>query len=399
MRLRFLLGLLALSLVPLARAQTITEEEFLSGLSEESPGVRALTEGLARAEAARKRSGILANPRIDFWREQPDENPRVTNWTLSWTPPLDGRYGIGKKAADAGLAAARERFSADKAGLRREVRASFAAWSLAWERREVLQRQVERVQRLAEAERQRARVGEESGLSARRFTLAESEVRAALANAEATYVKAEALAQAWRPDLPPNTVPAPMAPPEPPASAEPTASPELRAVALEAEQAELERKRAGRFLAFPTLQLGWQQLDDRGAVRSGPILSAGWTIPLFDRDQAARVEAARRREILAARVEVARARVMAEVQGGAAAYRALFAASREAKGAFEEGDQVTAAATAAFRAGEASLTDLLDSLRAAMGARLREIDLREKALEAHRELEAALGRPLVGGGF
>ncbi len=56
------------------------------------------------------------------------------------------------------------------------------------------------------------------------------------------------------------------------------------------------------------------------------------------------------------------------------------------------------AATAAFRAGEASLTDLLDSVRAAIGARLGEIDLRGQALEAHRDLEAALGRPLSGGG-
>jgi outer membrane protein TolC len=60
---------------------------------------------------------------------------------------------------------------------------------------------------------------------------------------------------------------------------------------------------------------------------------------------------------------------------------------------------VTLAATAAFRAGESSLTDLLDGLRAASAARLGEIDLREQALAAHRELEAALGRPLVGGGF
>jgi hypothetical protein len=97
----------------------VTEEEFLSGFTAESAAVRALGEGLARAEAARKRAGALSNPRADFWREQPDANPRVTNWTLSWTPPLDGRYGLGKKGADAGLAAARERLSSDKADLRR----------------------------------------------------------------------------------------------------------------------------------------------------------------------------------------------------------------------------------------------------------------------------------------
>lgn len=399
MRLPLLVGLSAVMVAPIAGAEGVTEEEFLSGFTGDSAAVRALTEGLARAEAARKRAGTLANPRADFWREQPDENPRVTNWTLSWTPPLDGRYGLGKKSADAGLAAAKERFYADRAGLRREVRAAFAAWSLAFERQEVLERQLERVQALAEAERQRARVGEESGLSARRFTLAEAEVRAALATAVAAHAKTEALARAWRPDLAPGAVPVPALPREPPALTDAVVSPELRALTFEAEQAVLERKRAGRFFAFPTLQFGWQQIADRGVARSGPILAAGWTVPLFDREQPARIEAARRQEVAAARVELAQARVAAEIEGGAAAYRALFTASREAGRTSEDSERVIAAATAAFRAGEASLTDLLDSVRAAIGARLTEIDLRGQALEAHRELEAALGRPLIGGSF
>ncbi len=207
------------------------------------------------------------------------------------------------------------------------------------------------------------------------------------------------MARAWRTDLGPDAVPAPAAPPEPPAVTDPTGSPELRALDFEVEQAALEKKRAGRFLAFPTLQLGWQQLAGSGVVRSGPIFAAGWTVPLFDRDQGTRIAAERRQQAAAARAEVARARVAAEVEGGAAAYRVLFAASRETDRKSEDSDRVIAAATAAYRAGEASLTDLLDSLRAAMAVRLADIDLRGKALEAHRELEAVLGRPLTGGGF
>lgn len=400
MRLSLLVGLSALSLVPMAGAQDVTEVEFLSGITPESPAVRALSESVARAEAARRRAGVLSNPRIDFWREQPDASPSVTNWTLAWTPPLDGRYGLGKQAADAGLRAARERFGVDKADLRREVRTAFAAWSLASERSAVLRLLLDRVHGLAEAERQRARVGEESGLSARRFTLAEAEVRAALATAEAALAKAAALARAFRPDLAPGASPAPLVPPDPPVLTDPTASPELQAFTFEAEQAVLERKRAGRFLTFPTLQFGWQQVDDPGGPRySGPIFAAGWTVPLFDRDQAGRAQAEQRQAASAARLEVARARVTALVEGGAAAYRALVAASRDAGQVATDADRVIAAATAAFRAGEASLTDLLDSLRSATGARLGEIDLRGQAMESHRELEAALGRPLVGGGF
>jgi outer membrane protein TolC len=400
MRLAWLVGLSTLALAPIVGAQVVTEEEYLSGFTADSNAVRSLTEGLARAEAARRRAGVLENPRIDFWREQPDANPSVTNWTLAWTPPLDGRYGLGKQAADAGIAAARERFAADKAALRHEIRAAFAAWSLAFERSAALRLQLDRVRGLAEAERQRARVGEGSGLSARRFTLAEAEVRAALATQDAALSKAEAQARAFRPDLAPGVAPARLVPPDPPVLKDPAASPELQALTFEAEQAVLERKRTGRFLTFPRLQLGWQQIDDPGgARRSGPIFAAGWTIPLFDCDQGARAEAEQRLLTSAARLELARARVNAQVEGGSAAYRALVAASREAGQTSADADRVIAAATAAFRAGEASLTDLLDSLRAATGARLGEIELRAQAMESHRELEAALGRPLIGGGF
>jgi outer membrane protein TolC len=399
MRVPLLVGLSGLVVAPMAGAQGVTEEQFLSAFTGESPAVRALTEGLARAEAAQRRARTLANPRADFWREAPEANPRLVNWTVAWTPPLDGRYGLGKRAADAGVEAAQQRLSVEKAGLRRELRAAFAEWSLARERLEVVRRQLDVVHGLAEIERQRARAGEESGLSARRFTLAETEVRATAATAEAALVRAEARARAWRPDLSADTAPAPTLLPEPPTVSDDVPSPELKALALDVEQAVLEGKRAGRFVTFPTLQVGWQQLDDRGTSRTGPILAIGWTIPLFDRDQAARHESTRRQAIAQARLSLGRTRVAAEIEGSATAYRTLFAASREARGASEDADRVIAAATAAFRAGEASLTDLLDSLRAASGARIAEIDLRGQALEAHRELEAALGRPLMAGGL
>lgn len=385
--------------VQAAGAQTVTEEQFLSAFGAESAAVRALGETEGRAEAARARAGALENPRIDFWREQPDANPRVTNWTLGWTPPLDGRFGLGKQAADLGLAAARERFAADKAALRREIRAAFAAWSLASERRAAIEGLLERVRTLAEVERNRARVGEQSGLSARRVALSEAEVRAALRATEAAQARAEALARAWRPDLDPGAVPAPLSPPEPPPSVAAAASPELRALAFEAEQAALEAKRAGRFLTFPTLQIGWQQIDDRGTTSSGPIFAAGWSIPLFDRDKGARIESSRRAQAAAARVELSGRQLAARAEGAAAAYRVLFEAAREAGRILPEADRVIVAAMAAYRAGEASLTDLLDSLRAAVAARQSEIEAREQALEAHRDLEAALGQPLLGGGF
>src|SRR5688572_13272110 len=153
-------GVLFLFLTPGMRAQDVTEEEFLAGLQDDSDAVRALEEGMARAEGVRLEARTLSNPRVEFWREQPDSNPQVTNWVLAWTPPLDGRYGLGKKAAEENLAAARRHFEADRAALRREFRKVFADWSVSLERREVLREQLDVISSLAERERQRARAGE-----------------------------------------------------------------------------------------------------------------------------------------------------------------------------------------------------------------------------------------------
>jgi len=207
MRKAYSWGLLALASVTQARADDVTEEQFLASLNEGHAAVRALGDDLVRAQAARRRAGTLGNPRLEFWREQADANPMLTNWTLAWTPPLDGRFGLGKKAADAGVAAAGEELALDRAGLRREMRRVFAEWSLGHQRCALLSLRLERVAALAEQERQRARVGAESGLSARRLALAEAESRAALREAEAARARAEAEARAWQPGLGGDAVP------------------------------------------------------------------------------------------------------------------------------------------------------------------------------------------------
>lgn len=398
MRQPFAVGLLALSLASSARAQEVSEEDFVAGLTESHAAVRALQEGLAAAEAARVRAGTLANPRVEFWREQPDANPHLTNWTLAWSPPLDGRFGVGKRAADAGVGAARERLAADRARLRQEVRRAFAEWSLASDKRALHDLQLDLVGRLAESERQRARAGEAAGLSARRLSLTEAEARAAFRDAEADLARAEAVARAWRPDLAPGAKPISPVISGPPADLSSADAPELRGLARDVERLGLEGRRARRFWGFPTLQFGWQRLGDRGAVAGGPIFAANWSLPLFDRDQGATVEAEKRREAVEAQLQIAQARVAAEVHGGLAAYRLLVVSAGEAREAADESGRVIEAATAAYRAGEATLTDLLDAVRTAFAARIREVEVRGRALETHRALEAAVGRPLPGGG-
>ena len=384
-----------------ARAQeVVTEEQFLAGFDDQHVAVRALQEGTAAAEAARVSAGRLANPRLEWWRESPEASPRVTNWTVAWTPPLDGRRGLGKQAAQAGVEAATQRLASERARLRRELRGAFAEWALATQRRGVCWPASSRWWRGWP----RPSGNGPGWVNPRAWppgasTLAAAEARAALRQAEAEQARAEARARGWRPDLTAGATGALPGLPDPPLELTSAEAPELRALALDVERLDLEARRAGRSWGFPTLQAGWQRLDDRrGLVQDGAIFAASWSVPLFDRDQAAGSRPRSAVWLWRLGSSCTRSRLAAELQGDLAAYRSWLVSAGEARQSAEEGERVVEAAGAAYRAGEFTLTDLLDTVRAAFATRLRALEVHGRALEVHRELEAAAGRPLSGGG-
>ena len=381
-----------------ARAQeAVSEPEFLEGLGPQHAGMRALGDDIARAAALRRRATTLGNPRVEFSSEQPADSLRQDTWTLAWAPPIDGRRGLARDAAQAGLESARERTAFERARLRRDQRKAYADWSLAEERGDVLGRQLVLVQDLSRQARQRAEVGEESGLAARRLELAASEVSGQLASARTDRVRAEAVALGWRPELAGRKPGLPELSAAP-ASLDPGQRPDLRALRLEVQQTELEARLAGRFWNAPELQAGWQRLDDRGSAQTGPVLGFGWTVPLFDRNQGGRIEAQRRKEVAQARLALASTRAEYESRALLEAYRLSAAAAEDSARQTRDADRLVEAATASFRAGEATLTDLLDTLRAVREARLHALDLRAAALELHRDLELWMPAVEPGGG-
>lgn len=371
---------------PAQPQEAVSESEFLGGLGPEHFGLRALGEDVARAEALRRRATALGNPRVEFSREQPAESLRQDTWTLAWAPPIDGRRGLARGAAQAGLEAARERTAFERARLLRDVRKAYADWSLADQRGEVLVQQLVLVQDISRQARRRAEAGEESGLAARRLELTAFEVSGQLASARVDRVRAEAVALGWRPELAGRKPVLPELPPAP-ASLDPAQRPDIRALRLEVRQTELEARLAGRFWTAPELRAGWQRLDDGGGAQTGPVLGFGWALPLLDRNPAGRIEAQRHKEIAQARLALASARAEHEARALLEAYRLSAAAAEDSARQTHDADRLVEAATASFRAGEATLTDLLETLRAVREARLRALDLRAAALELDRELE------------
>ena len=375
----------------------LTEEEFLAAVTGDHPAAVALTGEREIAAAEVIRASLLPNPLIEASIEEPDRAAREMTAGVTWTPPLDGRRALRREAAEKGLAAAESRLEAARLRLRLDLRETYAEWALTWERRELLAAHLARVGELAERARARAAAGEIPGLAARRFTLEEAQARADLGRAEAGLVAARSALAAWYPGIPRDARPAaPSLPPVTGAVPDLASRPDLAAGEREVERAEAVRRLSERVFEAPALGLGWKRIEDRSADASGPVVSAGWTVPLFDRRQADRQEAEARLSTARVELELARARAAAERAGALAAYDRLRTEAVEADRASSEVGDLLAGASAAYQLGESGLTDLLDTLRAALAVRITALEVREAALAAQRDLEAAVGRPLSG---
>jgi cobalt-zinc-cadmium efflux system outer membrane protein len=378
-------------------APTLTEEEFLAAVTEAHPAAVALAGEREIAAAEAIRASLLPNPSIEASIEEPDGAARETTAGVTWVPPLDGRRALRREAAERGVAAAESRLEAARLRLRLDLRAAYAGWSFAWERREMLAAHLARVGELAEKARARAGAGEIPGLAARRFTLEEAQARADLGRAEARLAAAWAGLAVWFSGIAPDARPVALPLPQPAGGVPDLAGrPDLVAREREVERAEALRRLSDRIFEAPALGLGWKRIEDRSAEASGPVVSAGWTVPLFDRRQADRREAEARLSVARADLELARVRAEAERAGALAAFERLRAVAADAERAAEETGALLNGASASYQLGESGLTDFLDTLRAALAARISALEVREAALDAQRDLEAALGRPLNG---
>ncbi|HYH45218.1 MAG TPA: TolC family protein [Thermoanaerobaculia bacterium] len=376
---------------------TLTEEDFLAAVISDSadhPAVAALAGEREIAAAEAVRASLLPNPVIEASVEEPDGAARETVAGVTWTPPLDGRRALRREAAAMGVAAAESRLEAARLRLRLELRAVYADWALAWERRELLAAHLARVGELAERSRARAAAGEIPGLAARRFTLEEAQARADLGRAEARLASAWSAMMAWVPGLAPSARPALPALASPGTPPDLAGRPDLVAREREVERAEAVRRLSARVVEAPALGLGWKRIEERSATASGPVVSVDWTVPLFGRSQrrqADRLEAEARLSAARVDLELARARAAAERAGALAAYQRFLTAAADADRSAADVDGLLTGATAAYQVGESGLTDLLDTLRAALGTRLTTLEIREAALAAQRDLEAAIG--------
>lgn len=391
-----LLVFAAFLVAPEAGAQSqLDESTFLSSAMAQEHVSAVLSERVSSARGELSRAGLYTNPELGFEREAPRGGIEQDTWSISWTPPLDGRILARRRAARAGLRAAEFDLESSRLALRGELRADFAGWALAHERARVASGLLKLVERLAAAMSAQASQGEASGLAARRLALAQVEIQSEEARAAAAVESAHARIRGWGVEMARSD--APIRPPLPPMPADSVLGgerPEVQARRQEVEQARLLAGLANRFWALPELSFGWQTIREDHGDLEGPIFGVRWPLPLFDRQQAERVEGKGRFGAAQGRARLAEARARANLDAALAGYSKLRHSAEAALETEAAGERVVESAIAVFEAGESDVTDLLESLRGVLSARMATLDLYAAALEAHRDLERAVGRPL-----
>jgi cobalt-zinc-cadmium efflux system outer membrane protein len=389
-------ALLAAAGSPPIHAQVLTEKQFLEDAMTNHPGVAAATAAEAAAAGARRQAGIVENPVVSWEREQPDTAVREDTLRLDWRLPFDGRkHRVA--AGDAALAASRSDLESTQLGIRLELRSLFAAWYIAAERQEVLEAHLDRTKSLARWLRARAEEGEAAGVEADRLDLEVEVFERELVAARAAASAERAAAAVWC-DLVSDTA-SPQRPylPTPPATAEVGDRPDLRAIAHRVAEAEAVQRLHRRSLDPPEISFGWKKFGEEGLSFDGPVYGIAWPLPVFDRNQGNREAASAEASVARSQLELETRLAEQRARAALAAYNDLYRVAKPREGG-SEGFDVAIATFAAFEAGEASLTDVLDSLRASVDVRMARLESLDRALAAERELEAAIGRPILPGG-
>jgi len=366
----------------------VSEAEYLSAFDDQHPAVRASAEALARAEAAALAAATLENPTLGAVREDPSGPVRQLDLVASWQIP-DAARRSEVEAREREVDAARARFAQAITNHRLAMREAYAAWAVADARRELLVSQAARFEALARREAARTKKGEASRLEAHRLQLAAGALRSRLALVAAEADRARAEASIWVSTLPATAVP--VLPPLVEAPAHRGQDSRIRAAEAELAAAQMARQAAGRYLRSPEVSLGWQRQEVGSESIDGPILGLAWSLPLFDRKQAAREAGEASIEAARARLEIARREVNAEREVAERSYSQLREALARAREELASSERMLDGAEAAFRLGEASLTDLLETHRSVIEAELAAIDLHRAALGASRELERLAG--------
>jgi outer membrane protein TolC len=394
-----------------AQAAVLTESEALARLSADSPRIRAIRAGIDVARMDILAAGRTPNPRFN-WDRQSVAGVSEHLVTVSQPLPVTGRRALEVQSASARAAARSSRTDDEVRRVRADLRLAFADLQAAQNRERELERARDRLQVLTGALAAREAQGDAAGFDRLRAEREVLDVEADRVLAATDRARAQATLAGFFTDVgdPSHIIVSDSRAPAP-------AIPSLEALL---EQAETRR---GELAAFHS-DLEAARFADRAASRSlvpepelfvgaktstasggglgsavtigggdiGPVVGVHATIPLFDRAGTERAMAAAR----AAQAQSGAEAFRLVLRGHISALRASVIGRREITSryraeAVSRADEIERIAQISYDAGERTILELLDALRAASSARVRQTALDLAVRQAEIELEFASG--------
>ncbi|MEP7099997.1 MAG: TolC family protein [Burkholderiales bacterium] len=378
---------------------TLTLEQAQALAAERSFALSAARHELAASDGALRQAGALPNPTLNALVEDTRSASRTTTATLDLAVELGGKRAARLHVANHAQALAAAELRGAQAQLRADVVQAFFGVLIAQQRARIGANSAALAERGADAVGRRVAAGKVSPVD-------ETRARVDLANAVLEAAEAESglqsaratLAALWG-DAEPRfdavsgeveTLPA--RPAAAALAAELDAAP-----ALVASQLETERRRAlidvERSKQLPDLTVSMGAKRDNELGRTQAIVGLSIPLPLFDRNQGATIEAARRADKAFDEHQLARIRLLNELQH-ASAQLALANTSAQTlqTRVLPAATQAHDAAVKGFEAGKFAFTDVLDAQRALLQARARHLDTLAAAHQAAATIDRLLGR-------
>lgn len=394
-RAAILVAAVSLASSPLA-AQPLTETQAIERALAQ-PELDALGEA-NRAEAEARVAGVrrFDNPEVSVSRESlSGDGGDETEWQVGVVQPIDisGRRSRLRAAARAEVGAVQSDTARRRQERIAEVRRAYASCAAAVEKARLTDAFVER---LREAERivtARAGAGDAAVYDLRRLRVEArtAEAQLSLQEGEVHASCASLAALTGAPEARPTASILLLATSLPPSAAA-VSRPDLMAREQRLTAAG-EELRAAERARLPDLAVGvgLRQRESAEGSATGPVVSLGMTVPLWDGGGPAIAQARARLRAREAELGLARREIEATVAAARARSEAALEAAGRAEAAAEDARRLGPIAEAAYQGGEGGVVELVDAYRAARDAQLDIINHLERAVLARIDLDLAQG--------
>jgi len=399
-RLLLPLGLAALFLSPVPSwAQTLTLVRALERANSQSPAVAAAAKEVEAADGVVQQAEVRRNPELNASVEDTRHDTRTTTATVDFPMELGGKRAARVMAAERGRDVAQAELANARAELRSRVIAAYFGVLVAQERAKLAADSADLATRAADAVGKRVTAGKVSPVEETRARVdqANAQLEAAEAAAElqtARFVLATQLGDS-EPKFDSVSGDISSAPTRPALGelvAQLDASASLTAVRLEVERrralVEVERSKATPDV---TVSVGAKRDNDLG--RTQAVIGVAIPLPLFDRNHGAVLEASRRADKASDELQVARLRLLAELQEATNRLTLAGTSLQTLRGTvLPSAQQAYDAASRGFEAGKFGFLEVLDAQRSLLQARSRYLNTLAAAYQAAAVIDRTVGR-------